>query len=147
MEDNDKCPGEKECYVHYRNDVERLYDAVSYGLIASYVGEWCVVTDDNLDDVPIIEGATIDHLLAMVADLDAPLYETRVYKVGAGALGDLPDPIDGTYAEFVHYSYKHNEYEFLKDIHDDVVNDVIRGEIDLGRSLMEQEMDEMLGWK
>lgn len=146
----EECPEAEACSYHHRVDGEYVLAHAKYARLTSYVGEWCVVTDDNLDDMlgdAELEFSSLEELVkyAMEAEAVTPRFETRVYKVGEGSLSEMGEPIDDSHHEFVHYSYKHDNWDLIKDVHLDVVDDVIRDTLDLSRSLMEQEIDALLG--
>lgn len=114
------CPQGTDCPVHFRNDEEYVLEDEKYARHITYVGDYAVVTEDNhvFDNPAFI----LKMLLGGVKKSDIPpRFETTVFHVGSGVIGDLEaKDVEGRRAA-IRYAGTHDVWERVKDEHDTVV--------------------------
>ena len=104
----EECPQGEECPVHFRVDEAYFLEDAQYARLITYVGEYCVITDDNheLESPAFLLKLVLGGV--QLADLPAK-FETSVIHVGEGAIGDITDrPAEDRFAA-LRYSEKHND--------------------------------------
>lgn len=126
------CPQGENCPVHFRVDDEYFDDDQLYARLITYHGEYVVVTEDNHEmDNP----AVFLKLLLGGTKVIPPRFETIVYHVGEGTIGDLSDKDVEHRRKSVRYSKKHDSYKGVKDEHTLVVTELVEGFIDVSKPL------------
>ena len=128
----EECRQGEECAVHFRVDEAYLEESARYARLITYLGNFCVLTEDNhaLDN-PVI---MLKILLGRIRKEDLPpRYETTVFYVGSGALGDLEDlDLAGRLAAR-RYAVGHDHWELVELQHEDIVAQVKADKIDLSK--------------
>jgi hypothetical protein len=86
------------CAIHTRTNERIVENGVEDGRIIEYVGDYVVITDQNIEYNPINDLATFFKAMSegTLDSLDFgqnPLYATEVIKVGDGSLSDLYDRV------------------------------------------------------
>jgi hypothetical protein len=124
------CPEGRECAVHFRNSGEYIDEKEQYARLIDYVGEYAVVTDDNPEAL---------NLLALVQAAFAgtlskhPRFETGVYFVGEGTLGELGDKSVEARRHSYRYQQMHDVWEEVHAVHRSVVSALEAGLIDVSK--------------
>ena len=123
--DKEDCPMGEDCGIHFRVDESYSDPEWEDGRFISYRGDFCVVTDSNPAFIPdgeiraLLEKAH-ELLGEVVPEGHDGRYETCVFKVGEGALDDIPE-------EDVlnpRWRLAHDDWKNLADAHDMIVNGV-----------------------
>lgn len=128
----EECPQGEECSVHFRVDDQIVEESISYVRLINYVGDYAVVTEDNheLDSpllmVKILLGASLKENLP-------PRWETIIYHVGNGVLGDLSDKPLEERRKAVRYAAQHDVWDELIEVHDGTVKFLEAGLIDVSK--------------
>lgn len=127
------CPQGEACAVHHRIDEEILVEDEEYGRIITYAGEYCVVTSDNPEmDNPV---TLVKLVLNQMKKEDLPdFYETCVFHVGEGTLGDIQKLDKDGQRNAVRFVQTHSEWSNFKDAHEVVVNGVKEALIDVSET-------------
>lgn len=112
----EECPQGEECPVHFRVDEEYFDKPARYARLIHYIGEFCVVTGDNHElDNPLI---MVKVMLGQIEKEDLPpRFETLVYHVGNGVLGDLSDKPEAEVREALRYLKAHDSWDEIKAQH------------------------------
>lgn len=126
----DECPAGDECGIHFRVDEELFDDEYEGGRMISYVGDWCVVTDDNGDPMAQLKLAA-NELGLPVKDALPDRYETMVHRVGKGALDDLYQEDLEAIKDATRYVVTHDSWSNFKEAHAMVVTAVAQDLINL----------------
>lgn len=132
----EECPQGDQCAVHFRNDEEYVVEDQKYARYITYSGEYAVVTEDNhvLDDPFFI----IKMLLGQVSKENMPpRFETTVFHVGSGVIGDLSDKDRAGRMESIRYAGTHDVWEQVKDEHTAVVVMLESGLLDVSKPIQE----------
>lgn len=128
----EECPQGDDCPVHFRVDDEYYDDEQQYARLITYHGEYVVVTEDNHElDNP----AVFLKLLLGGPQIVPAQFETLVYHVGEGTVGDLSEKDVEHRRNSVRYSKKHDSYKGIKDEHVLVVTELAEGFIDVTKPL------------
>lgn len=128
----EECPQGDDCPVHFRVDDEYYDDEQQYARLITYHGEYVVVTEDNHElDNP----AVFLKLLLGGLQVRPSRYETLVYHVGEGTIGDLSEKDVEHRRNSVRYSKKHDSYKGVHDEHVLVVTELAEGFIDVTKPL------------
>lgn len=127
------CPQGENCPVHFRVNDEYYDDEQLYARLITYHGDYVVVTEDNHEmDNPAV---FLKFLLGGTSMVLPPRFETIVYHVGEGTIGDLSDKDVEHRRKSVRYSKKHDSYKGVKDEHTLVVAELVEGFIDVSKPL------------
>ena len=128
----EECPQGAECPVHFRVDEVYTLESAKYARLITYVGEYCVITDDNyeLESPGLMLRAALGRLA--IADLPAK-FETTVIYVGEGALGEISEKSPEERLLALRYSEKHDDWEAVKGVHETVVSGIKADLIDVSR--------------
>jgi hypothetical protein len=128
----EECPQGDDCPVHFRVDDEYYDEEQQYARLITYHGEYVVVTEDNheLDNPAVF----LKLLLGGLA-VRPSRYETLVYHVGEGTIGDLSEKDVEHRRNSVRYSKKHDSYKDVHDEHTVVVIELAEGLIDVSKPL------------
>lgn len=127
----EECPQGDQCSVHFRVDSEYFDEAMKYARLINYTGEYCVITEDNHElDSPVA------LLLAVLGGKEfPPLYETTIFHVGSGVIGDLMGCSNEEFRAAVRYVAKHDEWDGIKDFHEVTISALEQGMIDVSKGL------------
>lgn len=123
------CPQGENCGVHFRVDEEFIEDDGNFARIITYVGEYAVLTDDN----PEMFSMTTLLGAALGVVTTPPRWETAIYHVGDGVLGDIANPEETRQA--CRYAAKHDDWEGVKGFHSVTVSGLAAGLIDVSKPL------------
>lgn len=132
----EQCPQGEECAVHHRVDEEYIQESVKYARLITYTGEYAVVTEDNhIFDSPqflikaLLGGITKESL--------PPRWETSIFHVGDGAIGDLAElPVEER-GKSLRYAKTHDVWEAVKTEHSATVLALQGGLIDVSKPVVE----------
>lgn len=128
----DFCPETKKCPVHYRNDRETLIDEAQMGSFITYIGNYAVMTGDNVDLTEMENMIlSISALMGTLAPEDFPYYEVCVVEVGDGTLADVKNRVKEEGDHFTLYVHKFSKWEDFASEHKAVVEKLKAGELDL----------------
>lgn len=106
----EECPQGKDCAVHFRVDEEFLDNDNKYARLITYVGDHVVVTEDN--HVFGSPAFMVGYLLGSLATTTMPpRYETSIFHVGEGAIGDLQNRPVEERVTAVRYAKTHDDWE------------------------------------
>lgn len=130
----EKCPQGDQCAVHFRNDEEYVVEEGEYARYITYVGDYAVVTEDNhILDTPIF---IIKMLLGQISEANTPpRFETTVFLVGEGTIGDLEEKSTEARLESIRYAGTHDVWSQVKDEHTAVVMMLEAGLLDVSKSI------------
>lgn len=112
----EECPRGEECPVHFRIDDEYIDEGIKYARLITYVGDYVVVTQDNIG---------LGSPMAMIGYLPGglqvalPQYETSVVYVGSGVIGDV-ETIE-QYRKALRYVRTHDDWEAVTIEHSSTV--------------------------
>ncbi len=128
----EQCPQGEECPVHHRVDEEYVHEGSKYARFITYSGDYVVLTEDNhVFDSP-------QFLLKLLlggekkADLP-PRWETSIFHVGDGTIGDLAEvPIEER-GKALRYAATHDDWDALKNFHEVTVSALKQGLIDVSK--------------
>lgn len=130
----DECPEGDQCSVHFRVD-EAFFEEKGkrqYARLITYVGEYCVLTTDNsrYEDPRVVLGI----LYGMIKKEELPpRWETMIFHVGSGVLGDLEGTPLGVLATALRYSQEHDVWENVEGEHTSTVMMLNAGLIDASK--------------
>jgi len=130
----EQCPQGDECAVHHRVDEEYVEEHERYARYITYSGEYVVITDDNhIFDTP-------EFLLKLVLgglkkDALPPRWETTIFHVGDGTIGDLGERSVEERGKSLRYAATHDVWEEVKSTHDTTVSLLVNGLIDVSKPL------------
>lgn len=126
----EECPEGEACSVHFRVDSELVDEDLKYARFITYVGDYAVITEDNSE----LENPAfmIKLFLGKVrrADLPPP-YESTIFRVGEGTLGDLADKPREAQMAAILYTATHDDWESLQGFHEVTVSALQQGLIGL----------------
>jgi len=126
----ESCPQGEDCAVHFRNSEEYVEEEYEYARMIDYVGDFVVVTDDS----PEGNGALVVLRAALgLIDKMPPRWETCVYYVGEGAIGDLSRKGEQERRDALRYRELHNKWSELKTVHQSTVTALASGLIDVSK--------------
>lgn len=134
--DLEECPQGESCPVHFRVDEVVLDEPSMYARLINYSGDYVVVTEDNheLDDLAMV----LRILLGKVAKEDLPArWETTIYHVGEGSLGDLQWVSQGERVNALRYSQTHDDWKSVKPVHETTLSALQAGLIDVSKPVGE----------
>lgn len=128
----EECPQGKECSVHFRVDDQIIDEPAKYVRLINYVGDYAVVTEDNHQlDSPIL---MVKIVLGVAVKEDLPpRWETIIYHVGDGVIGDLSDKSLEDRRNAVRYAAQHDVWDELIEVHDGTVSFLEAGLIDVSK--------------
>ncbi|HEY6018514.1 MAG TPA: hypothetical protein VIY48_01005 [Candidatus Paceibacterota bacterium] len=130
----EECPQGEECSVHFRVDDQFIEENSQCVRLITYVGDYCVVTDDNQQAVSPLELAMVVIGATSAADLP-PRWETFIVYVGEGVLADVSEmPLEERRKAF-RYSATHDVWDELVAVHDGTVSFLKAGLIDVSKPL------------
>jgi hypothetical protein len=132
----EQCPQGEECAIHHRVDEEYVQESVKYARFITYSGEYVVVTEDNhIFDSPQF---LIKALLGGVALAEMPpRWETSIFHVGDGTIGDLADIPSEERGKSLRYAQTHDVWEAVKTEHNATVLGLQNGLIDVSKPIVE----------
>lgn len=130
----EECPQGKDCAVHFRVNEEYFEEKYEYARLIDYVGEFVVITDDN-------PAATSVLTLALAALNGSaykrpPRWETSIYYVGEGVIGDLTGRSEEERRKAFRYYSTHDVWEEVKGFHQTTVNALTDGLIDVSKPVL-----------
>lgn len=130
----EQCPQGEECAVHHRVDEEYIQEDAKYARFITYSGDYVVLTEDNhIFDSPQF---LIKALLGEVAKADLPpRWETSIFYVGDGTIGDLVGLPIGKRGTSLRYAKTHNSWESIPAEHNTTVSALQAGLIDVSKPL------------
>lgn len=129
----EECPQGEECPVHFRVDEEYFDEPAQYARLIHYIGEFCVVTEDNHElDNPLI---IIKIMLGQIKKEDLPpRFETLIYHVGSeGVIGDLSGKPVTEAREALRYLKTHDNWNEIPAQHYGVTAMLEAGLIDVSK--------------
>lgn len=132
----EQCPQGEECAVHHRVDERYIQEDAKYARFITYQGEYVVLTEDNhIFDSPQF---LLKLLLGGVKKADLPpRWETSIFYVGEGTIGDLGEKPVGERGKALRYAKTHDEWEYLEGVHDTTVSALKAGLIDVSNPIKE----------
>lgn len=132
----EECPQGDQCAVHFRNDEEYVVEEEKYARYITYVGDFAVVTEDNhVLDSPVF---IVKMLLGQINKANMPpRFETTVFHVGSGVIGDLEAKDRAGRMESIRYAGTHDVWEQVKDEHTAVVLMLESGLLDVSKPIQE----------
>lgn len=128
----EECPQGEECSVHFRVDDQIVEESISYVRLINYVGDYVVITEDNheLDSplllVKLLLGGSLKENLP-------PRWETIIYYVGDGVIGDLAGKPLEERRNALRYAATHDVWDELIEVHDGTVKFLKAGLIDVSK--------------
>lgn len=129
------CPQGDQCAVHFRVDEEYRDEESEYARYITYLGDYVVITDDSLE---VQSPVTIIRLaLGLISREDVPTYETAVYYVGEGTIGDLSDASEDAKRGAYRYTEKHSNWDEVGPRHTMVCSGLQAGLIDVSKPVLE----------
>jgi hypothetical protein len=130
----EECPQGDQCPVHFRVDEEYVVESEKYARYITYVGEYAVVTEDNhILESPVF---IVKMLLGQIKKEDMPpRFETTIFFVGSGTIGDLTDKDAESQRESIRYASTHDVWEQVGEEHAATVLMLESGLIDVSKSL------------
>lgn len=126
----EECPEGEACPVHFRVDSILIDEDLKYARFITYSGDYAVITEDNSElENPVF---MIKLVLGKVkkADLPPP-YESTIFHVGEGTLGDLANKSREAQYEAVVYTATYDYWESLREFHEVTVSALEQGLIEL----------------
>lgn len=126
----ESCPQGKDCAVHFRVNEEFIKEEYEYARFITYVGEFVVITDDNpeaLDMLAMIQAALNGN------SRKVDRFETSVYHVGHGTVGDLTDKTIEERRQAFRYHSTHDDWALVPEAHHTVVSALEAGLIDVSK--------------
>lgn len=130
----EECPQGEECSVHFRVDDQIVEESISYVRLINYVGDYVVITEDNheLSSPLVLAKLLLGGLLLEGVDL-LPRWETIIYYVGDGVIGDLSDKPLEERQNALRYAAQHDVWDELIAVHDGTVKFLKAGLIDVSK--------------
>lgn len=128
----EECPEGLDCPVHFRVDSVLFDESMHYARLITYVGEYAVVTEDNhkLDDPMIM----VKILMGRIKKEDLPpRWETAIFVVGTGTLGELSDRSIEERRDALRYLATHDDWKALEGTHSVTVAALEQGLIDVSK--------------
>lgn len=127
------CPQGEDCAVHFRVDEEFFDEDSKYARLITYSGDYAVITDDSQ--------ALSSPVVAVKAMIGLPItrddvpnrWETLIYHVGDGVVGDLVGMTLEERRDALRYVAGHDEWEFLKGFHGVTLEALWAGMIDVSK--------------
>jgi len=132
----EQCPQGEECAVHHRVDEEYVQEDAKYARYITYSGDYVVLTEDNhIFDSPQF---LIKVLLGGVKKSDLPpRWETSIFHVGSGTIGDLGEKPIEERGKSLRYAKTHDVWDELKGVHETTVSALQAGLIDVSQPYKE----------
>lgn len=130
----EECPQGDECAVHHRVPDEYEDEKIKYARYITYCGDYAVITEDNQE----LMSSTflIKAVLGLVNSRNIPpRWETTIFFVGSGTIGDLADLKPDAQHSALRYRVTHDSWEGVKDVHVLTVASLREGMIDVSRSM------------
>lgn len=127
----EECPQGKDCAVHFRNSEEYFEEKYEYARLIDYVGEFVVITDDNPAATSVL--ALVQATLNGSAYELPPRWETSIYHVGGGVIGDLAEKSEEERRKAFRYHSTHDVWEEVKFFHQTTVSALKSGLIDVSK--------------
>lgn len=128
----EECPQGEECSIHFRVDDQIVDEAMKYVRLINYVGDYAVITEDNHElNSPLV----LAKLLLggpLLRDLP-PRWETIIYHVGDGVIGDLAGKPLEERRNALRYAAQHDVWDELIEVHDGTVTFLEAGLIDVSK--------------
>lgn len=124
----EECLQGEACPVHFRIDDEYIEEESKYARLITYVGDYAVVTEDNL--VLGSPMAMISYILGG-PQVALPQYETSVVYVGSGVIGDMETTEQ--YHKALRYARTHDDWEAVPAEHFGAVAMLEAGLIDVSK--------------
>jgi hypothetical protein len=133
----EQCPQGEECAVHHRVDEEYIQEDAEYARYITYIGDYVVLTEDNhIFDSPQF---LLKVLLGGVKKADLPpRWETSIFHVGDGAIGDLVGRPIEEQGNALRYAKTHDDWGLLKSEHETTVSALTEGLIDVSKPYREE---------
>lgn len=128
----EECPQGEECSIHFRVDDQIVDEPSQYVRLINYVGDYAVITEDNhelsspLLLVKLLLGGSLKEELP-------PRWETIIYHVGDGVIGDLSDKPLEERQKALRYAAQHDVWDELIEVHDGTVKFLKAGLIDVSK--------------
>lgn len=134
----EECPNGEDCAVHFRVDELVREDDAQYIRVITYVGDYCVVTDDNHElENPVL---ILKAALGLIKKEDLPpRHETAIYLVGDGTLAELSEGSLETRRNSIRYLQFHDVYGAAQDFHEVTVSGLTSGLIDVSKPVVHKE--------
>lgn len=134
----EQCPQGEECAVHHRVDEEYVLESAKYARYITYSGEYVVITEDNhIFDSPVF---MLKLLLGGVKkDNFPPRWETSIFHVGGGTIGDLSGLPSEERGKSLRYAHTHDVWDRLKAEHDTTVRLLSEGLVDVSKPYKEEK--------
>lgn len=128
----EECPQGEECSIHFRVDDQIVDEPSQYVRLINYVGDYAVITEDNHElDSPLI---MVKILLGAALKEDLPpRWETIIYRVGDGVIGDLAGKPLEERRNALRYAATHDVWDELIAVHDGTVGFLRAGLIDASK--------------
>lgn len=127
------CPQGEDCPVHFRIDDEYYIKSSEYARLITYVGEYCVVTEDNpdLQSPALLVRAVLGQV---TQETLPPRWSTMVFFVGKeGVIGDAETKtIEERKADF-RYHRPHDDWDEIRAVHTMTVTMVEMDMVDLSK--------------
>lgn len=128
----EQCPQGDECPVHHRVNEEYTHEESQYARHITYSGEYVVVTEDN--HVFNNPSFLIKLVLGAVSKEDLPpRWETSIFYVGEGTIGDLGElPLEER-RKTLRYARTHDQWDEITAQHVATVTLLEDGLIDVSK--------------
>lgn len=124
-----ECPDGMACAIHNRVEGAVVEESMKFAQYLNYVGEYCVITTDH---------ALVGSLLEVISKATGqpfPRFETVIWKVGKGTLGDLALTSEEHRANACRYVHEHDSWERMRDEHNVTVSGLESGLIDVSKPM------------
>lgn len=128
----EECPQGEECAVHHRVPDAFKDEDSQYARYITYLGDHVVITEDNqeLENPAFL----LKLVLGLVKKIDLPpRWETTIFYVGDGTIGDLSEKPSEDRRTSLRYRETHDEWEGLEDTHNIIVSALESGFIDVSK--------------
>ena len=129
----EECPQGSKCAVHHRVEDAYENESLGYARYITYSGDYCVITEDNY------KASEPVTLLRVALGLMKPLprWETTIFFVGSGTLGNLAMKSNQERQSALRYMHKHDDWNALRGIHETTVSGLMSGLIDVSKPIEE----------
>ncbi len=127
----EECPQGKDCAVHFRVSEEHFEEKYEYARLIDYVGEFVVITDDNPEAISVL--TLVQAALNGSAYKFPPRWETSIYHVGEGTIGDVSGRSEEERRKAFRYHSTHDIWEEVKGFHQATVSALKGGLIDVSK--------------